>query len=205
MSQTGFIPNISAMAVPTAQTYQIRDATEDDLPGILEIYNDAILNTTATWMDEPLDLENRRQWMRDWHANGFPLFVAVPSTEEKATETKPPTHPSVLGYAGYGTFRGKTGYRFTAEVTIYTHRSARTFGIGSVLMQKVIDTATERGLHTLVGGIDGGNQASIRFHKKFGFVETGRMPEVGFKFGRWLDLALLQLKLPGKEEVARTA
>jgi len=72
-------------------------------------------------------------------------------------------------------------------------------------MQKVIDTAIEHGLHTLVGGIDGGNEASIRFHEKFGFVETGRMPEVGFKFGRWLDLALLQLKLPGREEVTKTA
>ena len=190
------------MANPTA--FHIRDATEDDLPSILEIYNEAILNTTANWSDEPVDMDNRRQWMRDLRANGFPLFVAVPISSEDRTDT-PSTKqsPPVLGYAGYGTFRGKSGYRFTAEVTIYTHVEARGQGVGSTLMQKVIDTAIERGLHTLVGGIDGGNSASIRFHEKFGFVEIARMPEIGYKFGRWLDLTFLQLTLPVKQEVTK--
>ena len=190
------------MAKPS--TFHIRDATEDDLPSILEIYNEAILNTTANWSDEPVDMDDRRQWMRDLQANGFPLFVAVPIGGEDRTDT-PLTKqsPPVLGYAGYGTFRGKSGYRFTAEVTIYTHVEARGQGVGSTLMQKVIDTAIEKGLHTLVGGIDGGNSTSIRFHEKFGFVEMARMPEIGYKFGRWLDLTFLQLTLPAKQEVTK--
>lgn len=182
----------------TKYKYIIRDADEGDLPGILEIYNDSILNLTATWLEEPVDIEDRRKWMRDLKNGGFPIFVAVPDTESHPDGNT--GLPSVLGYSSYGPFRSKTGYRFTVENSIYIHPSARSGGLGTVLMQKLLEHAKKSGIHVVIAATSSDNEASLRFHERLGFVEAGRIPEVGTKWGRWLNLVIQQLILPVTEK-----
>ena len=160
----------------------IRPATEADLPAILAIYNDAVVNTAAIWNDDIVDLDNRIAWFRTRLGQGFPVLVAVEGE-------------TVLGYASYGDFRAFQGYRFTVENSIYVATSARGKGAGSALLSALVDAAKEQGKHMMVAGIEAGNDVSIRLHEKQGFVETARMPELGFKFGRYLDLVFLQKTL----------
>lgn len=162
---------------------RIRDAGENDLGAILDIYNDAALNTTAIWNDACVTLENRRAWWLDRRSQGFPVLVA-----ELADGT-------TVGYASFGPFRAFDGYRFTVENSVYVHRDARGQGVGLVLMEALLERAKLQGFHIMIAAIEAGNASSIALHRKFGFVETGHMPEVGFKFGRWLDLLLMQKTL----------
>ncbi|ODN70494.1 GNAT family N-acetyltransferase [Methylobrevis pamukkalensis] len=157
----------------------IRHAQPQDLPGILDIYNDAVLKTTAIWNETPVDLANRQSWYESRISSGQPILVAV--REEH-----------VLGYASYGPFRAFEGFRATGELSLYVSSRSRGHGIGRQLLQTLIVEAGERGLHVLVAGIEAGNTVSIRLHESLGFVESGRMPEVGQKFGRYLDLVLMQ-------------
>ncbi|MFI5408792.1 GNAT family N-acetyltransferase [Kaistia sp. UC242_56] len=160
----------------------IRPATEADLPAILAIYNDAVVNTAAIWNDDIVDLDNRIAWFRTRTGQGFPVLVAVEGDR-------------VLGYASYGDFRAFQGYRFTVENSIYVAGDARGKGAGSALLAALVDAARAQGKHMMVAGIEAGNDVSLRLHAKQGFVETARMPELGFKFGRYLDLVFLQKTL----------
>lgn len=157
----------------------IREACEADLPRIVEILNDAIEHTTAVWSWTHTDLDNRRTWLTTRRARGFPVLVADEGGE-------------VLGYASYGPFRDWDGYASTVEHSVYIDAAARGRGLGGTLMRALIEHAQSRGLHAMVGGIDADNAASIRLHQSLGFREVARMPEVGRKFGRWLDLVFLQ-------------
>lgn len=161
----------------------IRDAAECDIPVITEIYNDAVLTTTAIWNDQKVSEDNRRGWLDNHRDGGFPVIVAVDEND------------AVLGYATYGPWRNFDGYRFSVEHSVYVLRNARGGGIGRQLMEALIDRARAQDLHVMVAGIDASNQVSIELHKKLGFVETGILKEVGTKFGRWLDLTFLQLTL----------
>jgi len=160
----------------------IRLAAEADLPAILAIYNDAVVNTAAIWNDDVVDLDNRLAWFRTRTGQGHPVLVAVEGD-------------AVLGYASYGEFRAFQGYRFTVENSIYVAGSARGKGAGSALLSALVEAARRQGKHMMVAGIEAGNAVSLRLHEKQGFVETARMPELGFKFGRYLDLVFLQKKL----------
>ncbi|HEV7284702.1 MAG TPA: GNAT family N-acetyltransferase [Kaistia sp.] len=160
----------------------IRPATEADLPAILAIYNDAVVNTAAIWNDDIVDLDNRIAWFRTRTGQGFPVLVAVEGDH-------------VLGYASYGDFRAFQGYRFTVENSIYVAGDARGKGAGSALLAALVDAARAQGKHMMVAGIEAGNDVSLRLHAKQGFVETARMPKLGFKFGRYLDLVFLQKTL----------
>jgi L-amino acid N-acyltransferase YncA len=161
---------------------EIRNATEADLSQILEIYNDVIINTTASYDYEPHTLAMRSQWFETKKQQGFPIFVAV---EKNA----------VVGFSTFGPFRAWTGYRFSVENSIYVSKNHRGKGIAKMLMPPLIEAAKTLGLHTIIAGIDATNEASIKLHEQFGFVETAHMKAVGFKFGRWLDLKFLQLIL----------
>jgi len=163
-------------------TVIVRPAGEADLGGILAIYNHAVVNTTAIWNDIIVDLENRRQWWRGRTEAGFPVLVAV--EDEK-----------VLGYATYGPFRAFDGYRETVEHSVYVADSARRRGVASALLKDLEEHARAQNMHVLIGGIAGDNAPSLRLHEKHGFVETARMPEVGQKFGRYLDLVFMQRQL----------
>jgi L-amino acid N-acyltransferase len=101
----------------------------------------------------------------------------------------------VVGYATYGNFREKIGYDSTREHSVYLHPSARGRGLGRLLMERLIDEARSCGVHVLVGALSADNEASLRLHRGLGFVEVGRLTEVGRKFDRWLDLVYMQLFL----------
>ena len=101
----------------------------------------------------------------------------------------------VAGWGTYGPFRPPSGYRHTVEQSIYVADGRRRAGIGTALGTELIARARAGGVHTIVAGCEGANTASIRLHERLGFVETGRLTEVGTKFGRWLDLVFLQLLL----------
>jgi len=161
----------------------VRAATEADLAGILTIYNDAVRTTTAIWNDAVVDLANRRDWYADRVARGFPVLVAVDAGAD------------VLGYAACGPFRPHDGYARTVENSIYVRSDRRGRGIGAALMPPLIEAARAAGFHVMIAAIEAGNEASIGLHARFGFREVGLMPEVGRKFGRWLDLLLMELPL----------
>lgn len=159
---------------------EVRQATENDLPAMLEIYNDIIANTTAVWHYEPHTLAMRKEWFEQRKQQGFPVFVAM----ENAV---------MLGFSSIGPFRPWPGYSKTVENSVYVAANARGKGVGKLLMQPLIDAAKELKLHAIVAGIDAENEVSIALHKKFGFEEVAHFKEVGWKFERWLDLKFLEL------------
>ena len=161
----------------------IKDATAADLPAILAIYNDAVLNTTAIWNETQVDLTSRQAWLNERHAAGFPVLVAHDDAG------------AVLGYASYGTWRAIEGFRHTVEHSVYVRSDQRGQGLGPLLMHALIERAQAAGLHVMVAAIESGNNSSIRLHQRLDFITTGQMPQVGRKFGRWLDLTFMQLTL----------
>ena len=158
----------------------LRHAEEKDLPAMLEIYNEIIVNTTAVWHDVPHTLEMRQTWFAQRKEQGFPVFVAV---EEE----------QLLGFSTIGPFRPWPGYRFTVENSVYVAADCRGKGVANVLMPPLITAAKELKLHAIVAGIEASNESSIKLHNKFGFTEVAHFKEVGFKFGRWMDLKFLEL------------
>lgn len=104
----------------------------------------------------------------------------------------------MLGYATYGAWRPWDGYRHTVEDSIYVDKNARGKGTGAALMKVLIQQATLQGKHIMVAGIESSNEASLALHRKFGFTDAGRLSEVGCKFGHWLDLNFLQLRLDSR-------
>ena len=160
----------------------VRDATIEDAAEILEIFNDAALNTTAVWTDGPSDLESRREWMRARQQAGYPVLVAT-------------NGEGVVGFASFGDFRPFPGYRHTVENSVYVDPHRHRLGVGRSLMTALIARAEAMNKHAMIAGIEAANTASIALHASLGFTEVARMPEVGCKFGRWLDLVLMQKML----------
>jgi len=157
----------------------IRPATEQDLPAILAITNHAILHTTASWQTKPHTIEMRAAWLAERQAAGLPVLVAEIDGE-------------VAGYGSYGSFRAYEGYALTVEHSVYIEERFQRRGLGQALLASLIDHATEAGMHVMVGVISAENAVSIALHERFGFEITGRLPEVGRKFDRWLNLVLMQ-------------
>jgi phosphinothricin acetyltransferase len=161
---------------------EIRDACEADAAGILRIYNDAVMYTTAIWNDQPSSLESRIAWLNERQASGYPVVVALDG-------------PSVLGYASFGAFRQWDGYRHTVEHSVYVDGSSRKLGVGHALMVRLISRARAMNKHVMVAGIEAANEASLRLHARLGFAQVGHLRSVGRKFDRWLDLIFMQLML----------
>ncbi|WP_407167104.1 GNAT family N-acetyltransferase [Bradyrhizobium sp. ORS 111] len=164
----------------------IRPATEHDIPAITAIYNEAVANSNAVWTEQQVSEAERLGWMKARQALGYPVLVAAEG-------------PTVLGYGTFGDFRAWPGYRYSVEHSVYIHADHRGRGLGRLIVEELAVAATALGKHVLIAGIDGGNQASLRLHADMGFVEVARMPEIGRKFGRWLDLVFMQrvLDAPG--------
>ncbi|HRH49421.1 MAG TPA: N-acetyltransferase family protein [Panacibacter sp.] len=158
----------------------IRHAVDNDLQKILDIYNDAILNTTAVFQYDVHTIEMRKEWFAQKQKESFPVIVAV---EDNA----------VVGFSTFGPFRAWQGYKYSVEHSIYVEKNQRGKGIGKLLMRPLIDEARKKNMHTIIAGIDADNKTSIAFHKQFGFEEVGYIKEVGWKFERWLDLVFMQL------------
>ncbi len=163
----------------------IRDATPADAAAIAAIYNDAVLNTTAIWNEIAVDADNRVDWMAARAAGGFPVLVAE-------------VDGRVAGYSSYGPWRAFDGFRGTVEHSVYVAEWARGQGLGRDLLGNLIARASASGVHVMVAAIEAGNVASIDLHLTFGFSDPVRMPQVGQKFGRWLDLVFMQLVLDAR-------
>ncbi len=160
----------------------IRAAVNDDLPQILTIINDAIANTTAVYDYEQRTPKMLQQWFNVKTEKQFPVIVAT-------------NRETILGYATYGTFRDKAAFDQTVEHSVYVRTEFLGNGIGGKLLTELISLAKLQDLHVMIGAIDASNSDSINFHKKFGFTECGFIREVGFKFGRRLDMVFMQLML----------
>lgn len=164
----------------------IRSAEEKDIQAILEIYNEAILHTTAVYHYSAYTFEMMKQWYDDKKTAGFPVLVF--EGEEDGI---------IYGFATFGSFRPHAAYQYTVEHSIYVHSDYRKKGIGSKLLSDLIDVAKKEGYATLVAGIDAVNTNSIAVHTRFGFTHAGTIKKAGYKFDKWLDLAFYQLELPG--------
>lgn len=147
---------------------------------ILEIFNEAIVHSTALYDYRPRAPETMVGWFATKRSNGFPVIGAE---DDDGT---------LLGFASYGTFRAWPAYKYSVEHSIYIHRDHRGRGLGRVLLQALVDAARQREVHTMIGGIDASNAASIALHQRLGFEPAGIIRQAGFKFGRWLDLAFYQ-------------
>jgi phosphinothricin acetyltransferase len=150
---------------------------------ILAIFNEAILNSTALYDYKPRTLDMMTTWFDTKKKGNYPVIgVSDPSGE-------------LLGFGSYGTFRAWPAYKYSVEHSIYVARNWQRQGLGKLLLQEIIVTARKQEYHTLIGGIDSQNLASIKLHQRFGFHHAGSLRQVGFKFGRWLDLEFYQLIL----------
>ena len=162
-----------------ANEMEVRAATVDDVPAIVDIYNHAVLHTTATADYEPVTVEARTAWLQDRNAKEYAVIVAV--YEEK-----------VVGWAALNPYYLRVGYRFTAENAVYIAPDFQGCGIGTLLLERLLECARVQGLHSIIAAIVATNPYSIALHKRFGFVEVGRMREVVYKFDTWLDVVYLQ-------------
>jgi phosphinothricin acetyltransferase len=159
---------------------KVRPATRDDLPEILEIYNDAVLKTTASYDYEPRTLEHRTAWYEERTKGQYPVLVAENGCRQ------------VVGWSALNPFHSRMGYQFTAENSVYVAEQERGKGIGKLLLAPLIDAARMRGLHAIIAAIDAENEASIRLHACFGFEQVAFLKEVGFKFDRWLNVIYME-------------
>jgi L-amino acid N-acyltransferase YncA len=150
---------------------------------ILEILNDAIVNTTALYDYEPRSRDSMTGWFAAKRAGEFPVIGLECDSGE------------LLGFASYGPFRLWPAYKYSVEHSVYVNAKHRGKGVGQALLRAVIQRAVEQNYHVMVAGIDTTNAASVALHAKLGFEPAGVVKEVGFKFGRWLDLAFYQLIL----------
>jgi L-amino acid N-acyltransferase len=158
----------------------VRDAQEDDLQGLLEIYNDVVRTSTAVFSDQTVTLAERTEWVAARRAQGFPVLVAADEQD-------------VAGFGSLGAFRSWPGYRTTVEHSVHVRADRRGQGIGTAILEALIERARALEKHAMIAGVEAENVASIRLHERFGFVEVARLPEIARKFDRWLDLVLLEL------------
>lgn len=153
-----------------------------DLDEILAIHNHAIRELLSIWTETEVDRADRERWLADHEADNHPVLVAE-------------IDGAVAGYASYGPWRSKSGYRHTVENSVYVAQGYQRQGIARLLMVELIEVARARGIHVMVAAIDAGNAASIKLHEQLGFESPVIMREVGTKFGNWLDLAFMRLPL----------
>lgn len=173
-----FLPVMSS--VVQNPDFHLRRAVRADCEAILSIYNHAVLNTTASYDYEPRTLEHRVAWFDAHERDDLAVFVV--ETEEHG----------VVGWSALNRYNERVGFRFTAENSIYVSEPWRGRGLGRLLLEPLIGAAEARGLRAIIAAIDAENDGSIRLHARFGFEQVGRFREVGFKFGRWLDVIYME-------------
>ena len=157
---------------------EIRKALSSDVRAITEIYNESILTTTATFDIETKTVVSQRKWFKA-HGERNPVLVAI-------------IEGQVVGWVSLSEYSTRCAYADTVELSLYIKEEFRNQGIGKRLMAAVISEGQKIGLHTVISRIAGGNDISIRLHKKFGFKDVGVMKEVGNKFGKLLDVFIMQ-------------
>ncbi|MBJ9985912.1 N-acetyltransferase family protein [Acinetobacter sp. S40] len=156
---------------------------EKHAKSILEILNDAIENSTALYDYKKRSLSSMINWFEQKQSNNYPIIGLEKSNGE------------LIAFGSYGAFRNWPAYKYSVEHSIYIHKDYRGHGLGHILLESLIKSAQSNNYHVMIGGIDATNKGSIALHEKHGFQHVGTLPEVGYKFGRWLDLAFYQLTL----------
>ena len=159
----------------------VRDARIDDLPELLAVYNQAVENTPATFDLEPQTLEQRREWF-DQHSREYPLLVAEADGR-------------VLGYACLSRYRAKPACGKTVESPVYIAAEHQRQGVGTTLMNALLQCPADLGYHCVLAGVVCGNSGSARLHEWLGFEHVGCLREVGYKFGTWHDVHWYELFL----------
>lgn len=169
-------------------SFTIRPATPEDLPHTLGLYRHWVRNSVVTFDKKPPTLRHYRSRFAHYTKHGFPFLVAISPGGE------------VLGFAQVQPFRQKAAFRKTVESSIYLGPASTGRGLGKALLAELITACEEAGIREIIAVIaDQGAEASLALHKKFGFVETGRMQKVGYKFERWIGIILMQKSLPSKK------
>ena len=163
------------------RTMDIRPATDADLPAILDIYNEQVLNSTATFDLEPRTMEAQREWVKQFEGP-YVLLVAEDGGE-------------VVAWGCLHPFGGKPGYRFGTENSVYVRVDRRKTGLGRSMLEALIDVGRANGFHTIIARIAGDNPASVALHASLGFEQISVEREIGYKFERWLDVVVMQLML----------
>ncbi len=160
----------------------VEDATQADLPGIRELINHAITTGVAVFDETPKTVAEVESWFAAKQKAELPVLVVRDAA-------------GVAGYASYGPFRPWGCYRFTVEHGVHVRTDVPRRGLGKKLLEALTERARAAGMHVMVGGIEGSNDASLQLHRELGFVESGRLPEVGRKFDKWLTLIFMQKTL----------
>jgi L-amino acid N-acyltransferase YncA len=161
----------------------IDNANRQDLAGILAIYNEVIRNSTAVYSEEEFTPARGEAWFAGKREQGFPLIVARDAS-------------GITGFGTFGDFRAWPCYRHSVEHSVHVRSDRRGQGIGRALVVELMARAAAGAKHVMIAGIDADNAVSIGLHRSLGFTSVGHFHEVGFKFGRWLDLVFMQCILP---------
>ena len=168
---------------------KVRLATRDDAEGICAVYNPYVTGSTVTFDMVPRTVEEQLQWL-DEHSGAHPALVAVDDSDE------------VRGFASVSPYRSRPAYRTTVEDSVYVHPDDQGQGLGRLLLGEIVSLAEAHGFHAVMARIVDGHEASIALHRSCGFALVGVERQVGRKFGRWLDVALMQ-RLMGPEGAIR--
>ncbi|MCE9518849.1 MAG: GNAT family N-acetyltransferase [Verrucomicrobia bacterium] len=159
----------------------LRSAARADLPAINAIYNHYVLHSNCTYQTVPTTEQERMAWF-DAHGEKHPVIVAE-------------LDGTVIGWGSLSRFHLRQAYDHSVEDSIYLHHDHCGRGLGGSFLKELLRRAKELGHHTVLGGIDSSQAASIALHEKFGFVKVSHLKEVGFKDGRWLDVVWMQRML----------
>lgn len=162
---------------------RFRDATVSDLKQIRDIMSYYIENTTTNWSEHVLSVKQLRIWLHRHDMKNWPVQVAVDQSGQ------------ILGYSSLSDFRNIDGYRYCAENSVYVKAGYQGYGIGDQLMHRIIEQARKTNIRSIIAMIDSSNQASVNFHKKFGFHVSGELKNIGYKHHRWLSVTMMQCDL----------
>lgn len=165
----------------TTYLFSLRPAIESDLNAINDIYNHYVLHSTCTYQEQPEPLSARYDWFRA-HGPDHPIIVAECGNQ-------------VVGWGSLSPYHSRSAYGHTVENSVYVHHKWHGHGIGSLLLQDLIEHARAVGYHAVMALIDADQTGSVRLHAKFAFENVGHLKQVGFKFGRWLDVIYMELLL----------
>jgi len=177
MSKRSGHKDSEAISIPL----EIRPATKSDLKAINDIYNHYVLHSTCTYQEEPEPLTNRLKWLAH-HGPKHPVTVALENKK-------------IVGWGSLSAYHARSAYRRTVENSVYVHHEQHRRGIGSLLLEDLIARARKLDHRVIIAAIDADQPASIALHKKFDFRKVGHFKQVGFKFGRWLDVVYMELLL----------
>src|SRR5450631_2015988 len=169
--------------VHIGEAHVIDDASRHDLPQILAIYNEVIRNSTAVYSEDEIAPARGEIWFETKIGHGFPMIVARDAS-------------GITGFGCFGEFRAWPCYRHSVEHSVHVRSDRRGKGVGRALVLELLARAADLHKHVMIAGIDADNAVSIGLHRSLGFTGVGHFHEVGFKFGRWLDLVFMQCILP---------